>query len=80
MFFRKANYFTEALGQIYAKNVRTNNEFYVDNLLNEMLKSGLRIKVFEVKKYVCWGTPQDLQIFEYWKNLFSRCEWHETFE
>jgi len=76
MFFRKARYFKKALKSLYEKNTRTNNEFYIDNLLNEMLKDNLRIKVFEVEKYVCWGTPQDLRIFEYWKNLFSRCKWH----
>lgn len=39
MFFRKAKYFTQGLKIIYDKNIRTNGEFYVDDLLNPLLKA-----------------------------------------
>ena len=72
MFFRKGKYFIDGLQKNYEKNIRTNNEFYVDDVLNQNIKMGLNIKVFEVKKYVCWGTPDDYLTYKYWQAFFSK--------
>jgi hypothetical protein len=71
MFFRKASYFTKGLQIIYEKNIRTNGEFYVDDLLNPLIQEGLKIKVFESDFYVCWGTPDDYRTFLYWSTYFA---------
>ena len=76
MFFRKAKYFMDGLMRNYEENIRTNNEFYVDDVLNQNIKIGLNVKVFEVKNYICWGTPNDYKTYLYWKDFFSECEWH----
>jgi bifunctional N-acetylglucosamine-1-phosphate-uridyltransferase/glucosamine-1-phosphate-acetyltransferase GlmU-like protein len=77
MFFRKAKYFMEGLQQNYNENLRTNGEFYVDDVININIKNGLRVKVFEVENYICWGTPDDYETYIYWKNFFDKCDWHE---
>lgn len=71
MFFRKAKYFMDGLQKNYEENVRTNNEFYVDDVLNQNIKSGLNVKVFEVDNYICWGTPNDYKTYNYWKDYFT---------
>ena len=76
MFFRKAEYFIDGLKENYKENVRTNNEFYVDDVINKNIKSGLNVKVFEVKNYICWGTPDDYETYNYWKYFFNKCNWH----
>lgn len=73
MFFRKAKYFMQGLKTIYEKNIRTNGEFYVDDLLNPLISQGLKIKVFESDFYVCWGTPDDYKTFLYWKDYHTSC-------
>jgi len=72
MFFRKAKYFMDGLEKNYKNNIRTNNEFYVDDVLNQNIKQGLTVKVFEVENYICWGTPNDLKTYEYWENYFKQ--------
>lgn len=72
MFFRKAKYFIDGLYKNYKENIRTNNEFYVDDVLNQNIKEGLKIKVFEVENYICWGTPDDYETFLYWQRYFSK--------
>lgn len=72
MFFRKAKYFLEGLEKNKEQNIKTNDEFYVDDIINQNIKSGLNVKVFEVKNYICWGTPNDLKIYEYWKEHFIK--------
>ena len=76
MFFRKARYFIEGLRQNYKDNIRSNGEFYVDDVLNQNIKSGLKVKVFQVENYICWGTPDDYETYLYWQRfeiLFSSC-------
>jgi len=71
-FFKKASYFFDAAERMIAKNRRINNEFYVDEVLNEVIEDGLNVKVFEVEKYICWGTPNDLRTYQYWERYFQK--------
>jgi len=59
--FKKARYFFECAEIMIKKNRRINNEFYNDIVLDECIKSGGDVVVFEVEKYMCWGTPVDLE-------------------
>lgn len=72
MFFRKAKYFLDGLKKNKEQNIKTNDEFYVDDIINQNINSGLTVKVFEVKNYICWGTPNDLKTYEYWKEHFIK--------
>jgi NDP-sugar pyrophosphorylase family protein len=72
MFFRKGQYFMDGLKANYDENIRTNGEFYVDDVLNQNIKSGLKVKVFEVKNYICWGTPNDYRTYTYWRDYFNK--------
>lgn len=56
--FKKAKYFFNSVKKMIALNDRVNNEFYVDNVFNHLEGE---INVFEVKKYICWGTPSDYE-------------------
>ncbi len=71
-YFKKSAYFLDAARKMIEKNRRTNNEFYVDVLMNEVIEAGLKVKVFEVDKYICWGTPNDLRTYEYWERYFKK--------
>ncbi len=74
--FKKAAYFLQATQNLYKKNIRVNNEFYVDSCIGEAIAMGLTVKVFEVDHYICWGTPNDLRTFNYWQQFFHQCWWH----
>ena len=74
--FRKARYLIDGLMRLQEKNVRVNNEFYVDSLIGELAEMGLDCRVFEIDYYICWGTPDDLKVFEYWQEFFHDCPWH----
>ena len=48
-----------------------NNEFYVDDVIEPCIASGLKVRVFEADRYVCWGTPEDYQTYNYWSDYFK---------
>lgn len=75
-YFKKVRYFLESLKRLYKKGIRVNNEFYIDSCVNELIGMNLKVKVFEVESYICWGTPDDLRTYEYWQSFFHKCQWH----
>ena len=76
MFFRKAKYFIDGLAANYKEGVRSNGEYYVDDVINQNIKQGLKVKAFEVENYICWGTPDDYETYCYWQRFFNKCSWH----
>lgn len=71
MYFKKASYFKEGLNKIYEINYRTNNEFYIDNMIEPLVNMGYKIKIFDVTNYLCWGTPNDYKTYQYWLEYFT---------
>lgn len=71
MYFKKADYFKIGLKKIYETNYRTNNEFYIDNMIEPLVNMGYKIKIFDVKNYLCWGTPNDYKTYQYWLEYFN---------
>lgn len=69
--FKSGNIFVEAAEHMIAANTRINNEFYVDECMNDLLSLGYKVKVFEIDYYVCWGTPNDYKTFNYWNEFFN---------
>jgi NDP-sugar pyrophosphorylase family protein len=76
MFFRNKNIYLSSLKKLYEKNIKTNGEFYIDNLINESIKLGYTVKNFEIDEYICWGTPNDLKTYQYWQTFFNKVDWH----
>lgn len=68
--FKQAGQFLEAADRLIAENRRTNNEFYVDDTMTVCVENGLQVEPFEVDQYICWGTPQDVDLYHYWLAWF----------
>jgi NDP-sugar pyrophosphorylase family protein len=73
---KKIDFFNKALKELLEKNIKVNDEFYVDSLMGELIGLGFSVKVFEVDDYVCWGTPEDYKTFLYWQSFFHKVDWH----
>ncbi|MGN7808431.1 NTP transferase domain-containing protein [Flavobacterium sp. 22076] len=75
-YFKKVEYFKNALENLLDKNIRINGEYYVDSLMGELIGLGYKVKVFEIDDYICWGTPNDYETFVYWQSFFHKVPWH----
>jgi dTDP-glucose pyrophosphorylase len=69
--FRRAGDFVRCAEAMIAAERRVNSEFYADEVVNVAVETGLRMAVFEVDAYVCWGTPRDLETYHYWRKIFN---------
>ncbi len=70
--FRRASLFFDGVREQVARDLRVNREFYVDVTMNVLIEQGLDVRVFEVDRYIAWGTPEDLRTYEYWEDCFRR--------
>jgi bifunctional N-acetylglucosamine-1-phosphate-uridyltransferase/glucosamine-1-phosphate-acetyltransferase GlmU-like protein len=70
--FRNANLYNDALNIMLKDNIRVNNEFYVDSLMQVLVDQGKKVKVFEISSYIGWGTPNDYKTYNYWEEYFLK--------
>lgn len=75
--FKKGEIFVMAAEKMIAEGDRVNGEFYVDQVMKHVLELGYIVKVFEIERYIGWGTPKDYEQYmmtiEYW-NRFVKDE------
>lgn len=62
-FWKKGSDYVKYAEQMIAKNIRTNNEFYVCPVFNEAIGDGKKIRVKQIEKMWGIGTPEDLNYF-----------------
>lgn len=62
--FKKAKVFLEATKKMIAENDRINQEFYVDQTAKHVLDLGYKAKIFDIDRYVGWGTPADYEAYQ----------------
>jgi NDP-sugar pyrophosphorylase family protein len=62
-YFKKGSDFIKAAEQMIGKNIRTNNEFYVAPVFNEMIGDKKKILTYPIAEMRGLGTPEDLKRF-----------------
>ena len=73
--FKKANDFLRSAELSIASGEKVNGEYYVDSVINKSIEIGLKVAVFEVDYFICWGTPDELETYNYWESCFK--EWKD---
>ena len=70
-YFKSAEIFIKAANQMFSKKNMVNNEYYVANSINELIRQNYKILPFQVDQYICLGTPRDLNVYKFWYNFFK---------
>ena len=74
--FKKLSYMLDSIKKMKKRKGLINNEYYIDNAINDAIEMGLNCKVLEIDEYICWGTPNDLKTFNYWQACFHKWKGH----
>lgn len=70
-YFKKGSMVKEYFAKALNKDLSINGEYYVSLVYNEMIADRLKISIYEVQHMLQWGSPQDLEEYQYWSHLFS---------
>jgi len=60
------------MAEAVARNLSTNNEFYVSTVMQVVKERGHRVQAYALEFFLQWGTPADLREFESWASYFAR--------
>ena len=72
--FKNADIFNTAVESMVNRNGKVNNEFYIDECINDCIELGYKVIYFPVDYYVSWGTPEEFKTFNYWQECFKSWE------
>jgi molybdopterin-guanine dinucleotide biosynthesis protein A len=56
----------------HPSEVGPNGELYLDTAFDVMVAQGRDVRVLEVERYVCLGTPDEVRTYDYWARYFGR--------
>jgi NDP-sugar pyrophosphorylase family protein len=71
-YFKSGNLVKKYFDDFLRFGQKTNNEYYVTMVYNQMIKDGLNITHYDSKNYICLGTPQDVEIFNSFITIFKK--------
>lgn len=79
-YFKSAKLLKEALKYQREKRLVCNDEYYTSLSVQALIESRPEsdVRVFEISKFFQWGTPEDIQDFEYWEKTFKNFERFQT--
>lgn len=77
-YFDSVQTLTQAIAAQEQLNLSLNGEFYTSLTVEALLQANPHadVRVYEIPAFYQWGTPDDLQIFEYWEKTFNG--WRKT--
>jgi len=67
--FRKASFFFKNYEESKRKKNKINDEYYVGNNINLLIKKKYKFVIFPINQWISLGDPFELKVFEYWKNF-----------
>lgn len=74
--FKSQDIFINSVNSMIQRNGLVNEEFYIDNCINDAIRLGYRCKVFFVDHFISWGTPNEYRTFQYWQSCFDKWPSH----
>lgn len=71
-YFKSGQLLKKYISQLLTEGPTVNNEYYASLLYNPMVRDGKKVVVYDKIAHFCqWGTPQDLEEYNYWVGAFS---------
>ena len=70
-YFKKGKFIKKYFNVLLNSNLHVNGEYYVSLIYNLLIKESLKVSIYEIQHMLQWGTPDDLEEFNRWSNLFN---------
>lgn len=73
-YFRSGELLLQYFQKSVESDLRVNGEFYASMPYNLLVRDGLGVYIYELKRFMQWGTPEDLEEYQAWSHYFTRHE------
>jgi len=70
-YFRNGGLLLDYFQKAVARGLSTNGEFYASSPYNLLVEDKLEVLIYELKRFLQWGTPEDLEEYQGWSRYFA---------
>lgn len=70
-YFAKGAFIKKYFSEVVKRNLSVNGEYYVSVVTQVMKEDNLKIYVYPLKHFLQWGTPEDMQTYQFWSDYFA---------
>lgn len=70
-YVRSWEIFKRVANRLLNEGASVKGEYYTSQIYNYMVEEGLKVTTFEIEKFICWGTPDDLEQYLFWSDFFK---------
>ncbi|MDB4661710.1 sugar phosphate nucleotidyltransferase [Gammaproteobacteria bacterium] len=70
-YFKSGKILKESINHCKLNNLNINGEYYVSLCYKHLIEQGYKITPYHIKYFMQWGTPDDLNEYNYWSDLFK---------
>lgn len=71
-YFAKGKFVKKFFDEVVKNNIAVNGEYYISVVTEAARQSGLKVYVYPLKYFLQWGTPEDLQTYQFWSDYFRK--------
>jgi len=69
-FFESGHLMLEYFEKLVQSDISVNHEYYASSAFDLMAKEGKSVRVYQIEHFMQWGTPKDLEEYQFWSNKF----------
>ena len=70
-YFKNGQLLINSLVFLIEKNLNINGEYYVSLAYKKLINENKKVAVYPLQHFFQWGTPEDLEEFNYWSKIFK---------
>ena len=71
LLYKNKSILKKSIDWLIDRKRNSNDELYIDESINDSLVLGYKVKMLEIDSYLNWGTPEELELFQLWKQFFT---------
>lgn len=76
-YFKTGSMLLKAIEDQIKQDFSLNNEYYISLTYLPLISSGKDIRLFNINYFFQWGTPEDLEDFNWWLNNYKKKDNHQ---
>lgn len=69
-YFKSGDLLKKYFHELINSKLSLNGEYYVSMVYQGLVRDSLHVRIFEIPYMLQWGTPEDLQEYLYWSEVF----------
>jgi NDP-sugar pyrophosphorylase family protein len=72
LLYKDKHILEDSINALIKRGAKTNGEYYIDESINDSISLGYKVKVLEIDAYLNWGTPEELELYQWWNRFFTK--------